>query len=122
TSTGGRTNKRYGRIGDSPIIGASTYADNSYCGISSTGYGEQFIRHVAAHSVYSLMKYKNMAVKEAAEEIMYNEMKGIEGGMIVLDAQGNFAMPFNTPVMNRGYITMKGAPKVFIYKTETDSL
>ena len=120
TSTGGRTNKKYGRIGDSPIIGASTYADNRYCGVSSTGWGEMFIRHCTAHSVVSMMEHKGASVNEAAEGVMYEKMKDIEGGIIALDRKGNISMAFNTPVMNRGYITLTGDPKVFIYKEERE--
>jgi beta-aspartyl-peptidase (threonine type) len=116
TSTGGRTNKRWGRIGDSPIIGASTYADNRYCGVSSTGWGEFFIRNCVAHSVISMMEFKNVTVNEAAEFVMFDKMKGIEGGIIALDPKGKVSIAFSTPVMNRGYITMDGEPQVFIYK------
>ena len=116
TSTGGRTNKRFGRIGDSPIIGASTYADNRYCGVSSTGWGEYFIRNCTAHSVVSYVEFKNSSITEAAQWVMYVKMKDIEGGIIALDKEGNGSFPFNTPLMNRGYITLTGEPKVFIYK------
>lgn len=116
TSTGGRNNKRFGRIGDSPIIGASTYADNRYCGVSSTGWGELFIRNCTAHSVVSYYEFKNNNVMEAAQWVMYEKMKGIEGGIIVLDKEGKGSFPFNTPIMNRGYITLTGEPHVFIYK------
>ena len=116
TSTGGRNNKTFGRIGDRPIIGASTYAHNQYCGVSSTGWGELFIRHCTAYSVVTHMEYKNSSVMEAAQQVMYQKMKGIEGGIIALDKNGNGSFPFNTPLMNRGYITMSGEPKTFIYK------
>jgi len=116
TSTGGRNNKRFGRIGDSPIIGASTFADNEYCGVSSTGWGELFIRNAVAHSVVSYMEFKNDNIAEAAQWVMYGKMKGIEGGIIALDKNGRGSFPFNTPIMNRGYITLAGQPKVYIYK------
>jgi L-asparaginase / beta-aspartyl-peptidase len=116
TSTGGRNNKRFGRIGDSPIIGASTYADNRYCAVSSTGWGEFFIRHAAAHSVVSCMELAGTGLADAAQWVMYQKMKGIEGGIIALDKNGHASFPFNTPVMNRGYITLTGEPQVFIYK------
>jgi beta-aspartyl-peptidase (threonine type) len=116
TSTGGRNNKRFGRIGDSPIIGASTYADNRYCGVSSTGWGEYFIRNAVAHSVVSYLEFKQSGVAEAAQYVIYQKMKGIEGGIVALDKNGNGSFPFNTPVMNRGYITLTGEPQVFIYK------
>lgn len=118
TSTGGMTNKRYGRIGDSPIIGAGTYADNETCAVSATGHGEYFIRSVVAYDITALMKYKGMSVKEAAEEVVMHklvEMKG-DGGVIALDREGNIAMPFNTLGMYRGYIKKKEDPKVYIYK------
>jgi len=116
TSTGGRTNKRFGRIGDTPIIGASTYADNRYCGVSCTGWGEYFIKNAVAHSVVSYMEFKQSRIDEAAQYVMYQKMKGIEGGIIALDKNGKGSFPFNTPVMNRGYITLSGEPQVFIYK------
>lgn len=120
TSTGGMTNKRYGRIGDSPIIGAGTYADNSTCGVSGTGHGEFFIRNVVAYDIAALMKYKGMSLEEAANEVVMNklvEKKG-DGGIIALDRQGNIAMPFNTSGMYRGYINEKGKPIVKIYREE----
>jgi len=116
TSTGGRTNKHFGRIGDSPIIGASTYADNRYCGVSSTGWGEYFIRNCTAHSVVSYVEFRNSSITEAAQWVMYVKMKNIEGGIIALDKNGYGSFPFNTPLMNRGYITLNGEPQVFIYK------
>ena len=118
TSTGGMTNKRYGRIGDSPVIGAGTYADNATCGVSATGHGEFFIRNVVAYDIAALMKYNDMSVEEAAEEVVMNKLvqKGGSGGIIALDRQGNIAMPFNTAGMYRGYIREKNNPVVKIYK------
>lgn len=118
TSTGGMTNKRYGRIGDSPIIGAGTYADNNTCGVSGTGHGEYFIRNVVAYDIAALMKYKGMSVQEAANEVVMNKLveKGGDGGVIALDQQGNIAMPFNTAGMFRGYIREKDKPVVLMYK------
>ena len=106
TSTGGMTNKRYGRVGDSPIIGAGTYADNTTCAVSATGHGEYFIRLVVAHDIAALMAYKKYSVKKAAEEVVLKKLVayGGEGGVIALDRKGNFAMPFNTAGMFRGYI------------------
>lgn len=118
TSTGGMSNKKYGRIGDSPIIGAGTYADNNTCAVSGTGHGEFFIRNVVAYDIAALMKYKGMSVKEAAHEVVMKklvEKKG-DGGVIALDRQGNIAMPFNTAGMFRGYIRKKDNPVVLMYK------
>lgn len=120
TSTGGTTNKRLGRIGDSPIIGAGTYADNASCAVSGTGHGEYFIRSVVAHDIASLMRYQGLTVEEAAEKVVLEklvERKG-EGGVIALDADGNIAMPFNTPGMYRGYIDTAGQLAVKIYADE----
>lgn len=105
TSTGGMTNKRYGRIGDSPIIGAGTYANNKTCAVSCTGHGEYFIRHVVAYDLSALMEYKNMTLKEAANYIVMDKLKkaGGKGGLIALDRNGNIAMVFNTAGMFRGY-------------------
>lgn len=105
TSTGGLTNKKYGRIGDSPVIGAGTYANNLTCGISCTGTGELFIRSVAAHEVSSLMQYKGLSVTQATNKVIKEGISklGGEGGMIGLDKEGNVAWAFNTSGMFRGY-------------------
>ncbi len=118
TSTGGMTNKKYGRIGDSPIIGAGTYADNRSCAVSATGHGEYFIREVVAYDIAALMKYNNMTVSQAAEKVILENLPKIkaDGGVIALDANGNISMPFNTAGMYRGYIQRKGSPHVFIFK------
>jgi len=107
TSTGGMTNKRYNRIGDSPVIGAGTYADNATCGVSCTGHGEYFIRYAVAYDVSAMMAYANESVTDAADKIINEKLKkaGGSGGLIALDKQGNIAMPFNTPGMYRGYVT-----------------
>jgi len=120
TSTGGMTNKRYGRIGDAPIIAAGTYADNLTCGVSATGHGEYFIRSVVAYDVAAKMKYAGMSLDSAANEIVHNELVdfGGSGGLIALDRAGNITMPFNTSGMYRGYMNKKGAPNVFIYEDE----
>lgn len=120
TSTGGTTNKKFGRIGDSPIIGAGTYADNETCGVSATGHGEFFIRYVVAYDIAALMKYKNLTLKDAANEVIMNKLAtvGGNGGVIALDKNGNIAMPFNTAGMYRGYIKYKKNPQVQIYKDE----
>lgn len=118
TSTGGMTNKKYGRIGDSPIIGAGTYANNRTCGISCTGHGELFIRAVAAHDVSCLMEYKGLSLQEAMEIVVHEKLIAIdgEGGMIGVDAQGNAALVFNTEGMYRGYKSSDGDQLVAIYK------
>ncbi len=105
TSTGGMTNKRWGRVGDSPIIGAGTYADNATCGISCTGHGEYFIRYAVAHDVSARMMYLKEDIATAADHVVNNTLveKGGSGGLIALDAMGNIAMPFNSEGMYRGY-------------------
>jgi len=120
TSTGGMTNKRFGRIGDSPIIGAGTYANNKTCGISATGHGEYFIRSVVAHDISALMEYIGLSIQEAADEVIHKKLIDIggEGGVIGLDAKGNIMMSFNSNGMYRGYIKNEGQPQVYIFKTE----
>lgn len=105
TSTGGMTNKRWNRIGDSPVIGAGTYANNKTCGVSCTGHGEYFIRYAVAYDMSALMDYKKMSVKEAGNAIIHQKLKeaGGTGGLIALDKCGNVTMPFNTAGMYRGY-------------------
>jgi beta-aspartyl-peptidase (threonine type) len=116
TSTGGMTNKRYGRIGDVPVIGAGTYAENGVCGISATGHGEYFIRNVVAHDIAARMKYAGHSIEKASIEVIAAlKEKGGSGGVIGLDSQGHVVMPFNTPGMFRGYITLDGSPVVAIY-------
>ncbi len=106
TSTGGMSDKAFGRIGDSPVIGAGTYADNKTCGVSCTGHGEYFIRYAVAYDMSAIMEYGKMTVSEAAHTIIQTKLKeiGAEGGLIALDAQGNIAMEHNTPGMFRGYV------------------
>ncbi len=116
TSTGGGTNKRVGRIGDSPIIGAATYADNQSCAVSATGDGEYFIRASVAHDIVALVNYKGLSVGDAAKTVLAKvERLGGKGGVIVLDHDGNFAMPFNTAGMYRGHIGPDGKAVVEIY-------
>ncbi|BDQ11841.1 isoaspartyl peptidase/L-asparaginase family protein [Sediminibacterium sp. TEGAF015] len=118
TSTGGMTNKKYGRIGDSPIIGAGTYANNKTCAISCTGHGEMFIRAVASYDVSCLMEYKGLSLQEAMNTVVNEKlvnMKG-EGGMIGIDANGNTAMVFNSAGMYRGLKSNSGENIVAIYK------
>jgi beta-aspartyl-peptidase (threonine type) len=118
TSTGGMTNKKYGRIGDSPIIGAGTYANNKTCGISCTGHGEMFIRAVAAHDVSCLMEYKGLSLREAMEIVVHEKLMAIdgEGGMIGVDSHGNAALVFNSQGMYRGFRSSDGSGLVAIYK------
>ncbi len=119
TSTGGMTNKKYGRIGDSPIIGAGTYADNKTCAISCTGHGEYYIRLGFARDVSALMEYKKMPVDEACrEEIRKLTELGGTGGVIAVDGEGNIAMEFNTGGMFRGFIKSGGEKKIAIFKNE----
>ncbi|CDN76452.1 isoaspartyl peptidase/L-asparaginase family protein [Elizabethkingia anophelis] len=116
TSTGGMTNKKYGRVGDSPIIGAGTYADKNI-GISGTGWGEFYIRTSAARTVAAKYEYQNKDVKTATQEVMSEiENMGGDGGIIALDKSGNMAMTFNTEGMYRGAITSNGEIEVEIYK------
>lgn len=118
TSTGGMTNKKYGRIGDSPLIGAGTYANNKTCAISCTGHGEPFIRAVAAHDVSCLMEYKGLSLQQAMNEVVNNKLVKMdgEGGMIGIDATGNTAMVFNSAGMYRGMKNSNGISKIGIYK------
>jgi L-asparaginase / beta-aspartyl-peptidase len=118
TSTGGMTNKKYGRIGDTPVIGGGTYANNLTCAVSCTGHGEIFIRAVAAYDVSCLMEYKKFSLQQACEEVALNKlvkMKG-EGGLIAVDPQGNAAMVFNSEGMYRGVRMSDGLYEVAIYK------
>jgi L-asparaginase / beta-aspartyl-peptidase len=117
TSTGGMTNKKYGRVGDSPIIGAGTYADNKTCAVSATGHGEYFIRLSVAKDIASLMDYKNLTVDAAANEVIHNKLAklGGNGGVIAVDKNGNLSMPFNTAGMYRGYVKEDGNAFVKIY-------
>jgi beta-aspartyl-peptidase (threonine type) len=117
TSTGGMTNKKYGRVGDAPIIGAGTYCNNETVGVSCTGWGEFYIRNVAAKTISDLMEYKKMPVAAAAAEVLGRIGKmGGDGGLIALDKKGNITMPFNTEGMYRGAVTEDGKIEVYIYK------
>jgi beta-aspartyl-peptidase (threonine type) len=117
TSTGGMTLKKYGRIGDSPIIGAGTYADNNTCAVSATGHGEFFIRNVVAYDISALMKYKGSSLQDAAHEVVMKKLKnqGGTGGIIAVDKNGNIAMPFNTTGMFRGFVKADGEMKVAMF-------
>jgi beta-aspartyl-peptidase (threonine type) len=118
TSTGGMTNKKFGRVGDAPIIGAGTYANNKTCAVSCTGWGEFFIRLSVAKSVSDLMEYKNYSVQKAADDLIMKQVPALggDGGLIVVDKNGNFSMPFNTEGMYRGYVKSDGKIVVKIYK------
>jgi beta-aspartyl-peptidase (threonine type) len=118
TSTGGTTNKQFGRIGDAPIIGAGTYANNQSVAVSCTGTGEYFIRWTVAHDIAALVQYKGMSVEAAGNEVIFKKLPLPEGdgGCIVLDRKGNYAMPFNSEGMYRGWIGADGVPHVLIYK------
>ena len=118
TSTGGMTNKKWGRIGDSPVIGAGTYADNNTCGISSTGSGEYFIRTVAAYQVSSLLEYHDYDLKKAMSKVINEKIGGIggDGGMIGIDKNSNISMEFNTPGMYRAYVNKNGEKEILLYK------
>ncbi len=118
TSTGGMTNKKYGRIGDSPVIGSGTYANNKTCAISCTGHGEIFLRTVAAYDVSCLMEYKGMTLRQAMDVVVMEKLKSLdgEGGMIGVDNEGNVAMIFNSAGMYRGAKNNDGLCEVAIYK------
>jgi len=117
TSTGGTTNKRAGRVGDSPVIGAGTYANNQTCAVSCTGDGEYFIRAAAAHDVSALMQYRRLKLQEAAQDALDTvKQLGGTGGLIAIDKNGEIALPFNTNGMYRGYVDPKGKFVVEIYR------
>jgi len=117
TSTGGMTNKRWGRVGDVPIIGAGTYANNATCAVSSTGWGEFFIRAIVAHDISALMDYKGMSLKNAAYEVIHKKVGGLggDGGIIAIDKNGNITMEFNTAGMYRASMAGTGELKIAIY-------
>ncbi|MFL2639610.1 MAG: isoaspartyl peptidase/L-asparaginase family protein [Flavobacteriaceae bacterium] len=118
TSTGGMTNKKWNRIGDVPIIGAGTYANNETCAVSATGWGEFFIRNVVAYDISALMEYKGMSVKDASKEVIHNKVAklGGDGGVIAIDKNGNVAMEMNTSGMYRAHMDSRGRITVEIYK------
>jgi beta-aspartyl-peptidase (threonine type) len=118
TSTGGMTNKKFGRVGDSPMIGAGNYANNKTCAISCTGSGEFFIRGVVAYDVACLMEHKGMSLQEASNEVIHKRILEIggDGGLIAIDIKGNIAMPFNTEGMYRASKSSNGEVEVSIYK------
>ncbi|MEW6050697.1 MAG: isoaspartyl peptidase/L-asparaginase [Candidatus Zixiibacteriota bacterium] len=118
TSTGGMTNKRYGRIGDTPIVGSGTFADNATCAVSATGVGEFVIRAVLAHDIAAMMMYKGMSLAEATNIGVMEKLTAIggSGGVIAIDRLGNIAMPFNSEGMYRGYKTADGREEIAIFK------
>lgn len=118
TSTGGMTNKKFGRVGDAPIIGAGTYANNATCGVSGTGWGEYFIRLGVARDISSLMEYRAMPIQAAADLVIHTKLQnaGGDGGVIAMDKFGNMAISFNSEGMYRAYIDKDGKPVVQIYK------
>lgn len=118
TSTGGMTNKKYGRIGDAPIIGAGTYADNNSCAVSATGWGEFFIRIGVARDIAAIMEYQAQTVQAAADRVIKQKLQklGGDGGIIAIDRFGNMAISFNSEGMYRAYINSEGKPVVEIYK------
>jgi len=120
TSTGGMTNKRYGRVGDSPLIGAGTYADNATCAVSATGHGEYFIRAVVAYDIAARMRYAGETLERAAHQVVMERLTqmGGEGGVVAVDAQGCISMPFNSEGMYRGCIDTQGDTRVRIFSAE----
>ena len=118
TSTGGMTNKKFGRVGDAPIIGSGTYANNQTVAISCTGWGEYFIRLVMAKSISDMMEFGKMPLKEAADVMVMKRLPALggDGGLIAVDKEGNIAMPFCTEGMYRGFIKSSGEKEVRIYK------
>ncbi len=118
TSTGGMTNKQYGRIGDAPIIGAGTYANNATCAVSCTGWGEFFIRLVVAKTVSDRMEFGHATLKDAAGDMILKQVPALggDGGLIAVDREGNYTMPFSTEGMYRGVVTADGKVKVEIFK------
>jgi beta-aspartyl-peptidase (threonine type) len=118
TSTGGLTNKKYGRVGDSPVIGAGTYANNKTCAVSCTGSGEYFIRGVAAYDASCLMEYRGLNLREACDEVIHKRLKelGGDGGLVAVDGCGNIAMPFNAEGMYRACRNSNGHEEIRIFK------
>lgn len=120
TSTGGMTNKRWNRIGDAPIIGAGTYANNATCAVSSTGWGEFFIRALVAHDISAMMEYKGATLQEAATEVIQKKVPALggDGGIVAIDKDGNVAMEFNTAGMYRAHMNAEGELVIGIYKEQ----
>ena len=120
TSTGGMTNKRFGRVGDAPIIGAGTYADNQACGISATGHGEYFIRAAVAHDICARVAYKGISLQQAADEVVLDKLVKMqaEGGIIGIDPQANTVFSFNSLGMYRAAIDKTGKLTVLMFSTD----
>ena len=116
TSTGGRQNKAPGRVGDTPLVNAGTYANNKTCGVSATGIGELFIRNTVSYNISALMEYKGYTLKQACDEMIYNKLPDESGGIIAIDKEGNYEMPFNTTSMMRAVANSNGEFKVEIWK------
>lgn len=118
TSTGGMTNKKFNRIGDSPVIGAGTYANNTTCAVSCTGHGEFFIRAVVAYDISCLMEYKGLSLQQACETVVMDKLVKIggEGGLIAIDTNGNIELPFNSEGMYRGCVTEGEEKTIAIYR------
>jgi len=116
TSTGGMTGKRFGRVGDSPVIGAGTYADDATCAVSCTGTGEEFIRHVAAHEVSALVRHAGLPLAEAARTVVFERLRPGDGGLIAVSRDGEIALVFNTPGMFRGAADSQGRFEVGIWE------
>jgi beta-aspartyl-peptidase (threonine type) len=113
------SNKRYGRVGDSPIIGAGTYAADDSCAVSCTGHGEYFIRNVVAYDIAAVMKYKGFTLQESADYVVMDKLEKVngKGGIVAVDAAGNISMTFNTVGMYRGFIKADGTSEVKIYQS-----
>ena len=125
TSTGGMSGKKWGRVGDVPIIGAGTYANNSTVAVSATGHGEYWIRRVVAYDISALMEYKSYSLQDAANEVIFNKitpMGGSGGGIIAVDKDGNISMTFNTGLMHRAWATSKGDAAVGVLKGENKQI
>jgi len=116
TSTGGMSMKKPGRVGDVPVIGAGTYANNKTCAVSCTGWGEKFIKNTVAFNVSAMMEYKNMSLRDAANEMINKRLSPNDGGLIAVDKDGNFTLQYNTKSMLRGYVTSDGKREVKIWK------
>lgn len=120
TSTGGMTNKKFGRIGDSPIIGAGTYANNATCAVSATGHGEYFIRNVVAYDISALMEYQNLSLEQASKIVIQEKLENLggKGGIVAIDYLGNVVMEFNTPGMFRAQMNQAGEIKIGMYQKD----
>jgi beta-aspartyl-peptidase (threonine type) len=116
TSTGGRTNKRWGRVGDTPIVGAGTYANNRSCAVSGTGAGEEFMRHVVAHDVAALVEYKGLPLAEAAAVVVHAKLAPGDGGLVAVSHTGEIAMVFNSTGMYRGAADASGRFEIAIWE------